>query len=272
MEKLVFVDIDGTLCDFNGGVPDSAIEAIKTARENGHKVFVCTGRAKSEIYPFILDIGFDGLVCSAGAFVECEGNVIFHKSIDENLREILIEYLQKDNTAFLLETNEGVYIQKKDEKVLYDIFLSSGEEINIDSKEYLKILSIADDIMQVKQVNKVLYFQSKKSLKQMQQDFGEHFLILPNSIGVFGSNSGEISDKKINKSTGIQKVLSYYGKNKDTVIAFGDGANDVEMLTFAQIGIAMGNAWDKLKEYADDVTDSVSENGIYNGFKKYNLI
>ncbi len=272
MEKLVFIDIDGTLCDFNGTVPDSAIKAIKAARKNGHKIFVCTGRAKSEIYSFILDIGFDGLVCSAGAYVECEGKVIFHKSIDEDLKEMLVEYLQKDNTAFLLETNEGVYIQKKDEKILYDIFLAGEKEINIDSKEYLKILKIAKDIMKVKNVNKVLYFQSNKELKQMQQDLFEHFLILPNSIGVFGGNSGEISDKKINKSTGIQKVLSYYGKNKDTVIAFGDGANDIEMLAFAQVGIAMGNAWDKLKEYADDVTDSVSEHGIYNGFKKYHLI
>lgn len=272
MEKLVFIDIDGTLCDFNGKVPDSAIKAIKTARKNGHKIYICTGRAKSEIYSPILEIGFDGLICSAGAYVECEENVIFHKSIDEPLKEMLVGYLQKDNTAFLLETNEGVYIQKKDEKVLYDIFVAGSEEINIDTKEYMSILTVANDIKQVKHVNKVLYFQSNKSLKQMQQELSEHFMILPNSIGVFGSNSGEISDKKINKSIGIEKVLSFYGKNKDTVIAFGDGANDIEMLTFAHIGIAMGNAWDYLKEIADDVTDSVSEHGIYNGFKKYKLI
>lgn len=272
MENNIFIDIDGTLCDFNGVVPDSAITAIKAARENGHKVLLCTGRAKSEIYPFILEIGFDGLVCSAGAYVECDNKVIFHKSIEEDKIKMLIDSLQKDKIPFILETNQGVFIKKEDAKVLQDIFMAGRKAMNIDANEFVKILNEVDDISKINKVNKVLFFQAKKSIEQMQEELKEHFLILPNSIGVFGRYSGEISDKNINKSTGIQKVLEYYGKTKETVIAFGDGANDMEMLEFAHIGIAMGNAWEYLKKRADDITDSVSENGIYNSFKKYKLI
>ena len=59
--KTVFLDIDGTLVADKGIVPESAIQAIKIAQKNGHKIFLCTGRAMPEIYPFILDIGFDGI-------------------------------------------------------------------------------------------------------------------------------------------------------------------------------------------------------------------
>lgn len=272
MKHNIFIDIDGTLCDFSGVIPDTAKKGIKAVRENGHKVFICTGRAKSEVYKEVIDIGFDGMVCSAGAYIECENQMIFHQSIEEKRMNDLITYLQESNAVFILETNESVFIQKKFGPLLVEFFKKTGMADNKASKEYLNILAMVDDISTVNQVNKVIFFHSEKSIEQMQTDLSENFLILPNSIGPFAGNSGEISNKNINKATGIEKVLSYYGKNKESVIAFGDGANDVEMLEFAQIGIAMGNAWDKLKEFADDVTDSVLENGIYNSLIKYKLI
>lgn len=272
MERLIFLDIDGTLSDINGMVPKSAIEAIQTAKGNGHKIFLCTGRSKGEIYDRILEIGFDGLVCAAGAYVECDNKVLFHKCMEESIVKQLINYLKENRTAFILETNSGVVIEKENLEVLKKLFKDSGVGKNSEIEAYLGVIRTVENAIEVCSVNKVLFFNSCKSLECMQDKFKEYFIVLPNSIGVFGEASGEISDKNINKSIGMQIVLDYYGKTKNDVIAIGDGPNDAEMLKFAQLGIAMGNASKELKQLADEVTDKVNENGIYNSFLKHELI
>ncbi len=56
MGKIIFLDVDGTLVDYEGNLPESAVEAIRKARENGHKVYICTGRSKAEVYENIWEI------------------------------------------------------------------------------------------------------------------------------------------------------------------------------------------------------------------------
>ena len=62
MGKINYIDIDGTLVDYENNLPDSAVEAIQQARKNGHRVYVCTGRSKAEVYQNIWDIGLDGMI------------------------------------------------------------------------------------------------------------------------------------------------------------------------------------------------------------------
>ena len=60
MDKVIFIDIDGTLLDYENKLPASADRAIKEARKNGHRVYICTGRSEVEVYDYIWDIGLDG--------------------------------------------------------------------------------------------------------------------------------------------------------------------------------------------------------------------
>ena len=67
-KKYVFLDVDGTLVDFKSRVADSAVSALKQARNNGHKMIIATGRQKSQIYPWLLEkVQFDGIMASSGA-------------------------------------------------------------------------------------------------------------------------------------------------------------------------------------------------------------
>lgn len=59
--KVIFVDVDGTLVDYNNDLPESAVKAIRAARANGHRVYMCTGRSKAEVYPELWEIGLDGM-------------------------------------------------------------------------------------------------------------------------------------------------------------------------------------------------------------------
>lgn len=69
MSKVIFLDVDGTLWNYEGVIPESAKQAIKQARKNGHKVYICTGRSRAEVYQEIWDIGLDGMIGGNGSYV-----------------------------------------------------------------------------------------------------------------------------------------------------------------------------------------------------------
>lgn len=88
--KIVFIDIDGTLVDDDGSIPLSAQKACKQARENGHLLYLCTGRSKAEIYDSIWDVGFDGLIGAGGGYVEFGKDVLYHKRVTaEDVRHMV---------------------------------------------------------------------------------------------------------------------------------------------------------------------------------------
>lgn len=65
-KKIIFLDVDGTLVDYENRLPDSAVDAIRKARKNGHRVYICTGRSKAEVYQNLWDIGLDGMIGGNG--------------------------------------------------------------------------------------------------------------------------------------------------------------------------------------------------------------
>ena len=67
MGKIIFIDVDGTLVDYDGNIPGSAVKAIRAARANGHRVYISTGRSKAEVYQDIWDIGLDGMIGGNGS-------------------------------------------------------------------------------------------------------------------------------------------------------------------------------------------------------------
>lgn len=77
MKKIIFLDIDGTLVNDNGVIPKSAIEAVRQARANDHYVFLCTGRSKAELFDYIMQIGFDGVIAASGGYIEVDNRIIF---------------------------------------------------------------------------------------------------------------------------------------------------------------------------------------------------
>ena len=93
MRKYIFIDIDGTLIDRHGKVPESAAAAIKKARAEGHRVFIATGRSRCEIFDAYLAPGFDGIIGAAGGYVEVEGRVIESTSMTKEESDMIISIL-----------------------------------------------------------------------------------------------------------------------------------------------------------------------------------
>ena len=90
--KLLFLDIDGTLTEPGYNIPPaSALEAIKKAQANGHKVYLCSGRNRAMLKP-LLAYNFDGYVASAGGYVVSDGEVVFDRPMKPEVFRLAYEY------------------------------------------------------------------------------------------------------------------------------------------------------------------------------------
>lgn len=261
-EKLVFLDIDGTLLDHGGIVYPSTREAIERARRNGHRLFLCTGRQRCFVDPQILGMGLTEGVFSAGANVICEENMIFHRSFEEEYYKKAVEVLLAGNSIFCLETVEGalVYGEMQTE---YSELISMLLKMNF---IFLKELPPS-----MSQVDKIVVFHSEYSPEQLAAKLGEEFQVVSMSYSFLGEGA-EIMQASLNKASGIQKVLEYYHRQQSDTIGIGDGANDLEMFDFCGISVAMGNAVSQIKERADFITADIKKDGLYLAFEKLGLI
>ena len=271
--KYVFLDIDGTLVGKNAVIPESAREAIIQARANGHKIFICSGRSRCEMHEDILSVPLDGIVGSAGAYVEVDGKMIYHRPMTKEMNQKLLAYFEEKGFAIFLETNDDLLVN--------DIGLSAIDKhvayCDAHNEPYDKaFFDLAQPLSKIEKpeelpVNKLLYVAGECDPEDIKRDLESDFTVVDSAIALPGI-SGELSEPGMHKGNGIDIIVKYFGADKKDTIGIGDGENDMEMLKAANVGIAMGNANPILKEVADYVTTDVENDGIKNAFIHYGLI
>ncbi|MCR6107242.1 Cof-type HAD-IIB family hydrolase [Salipaludibacillus agaradhaerens] len=278
MNKVIFIDVDGTLVNEHGVIPESAKVAIKKARENGHLVFICTGRSKAELFPDILNIGFSGIIGAAGGYIEIGEEVLLHERVQQEDVKHAVHFFNTHGIDFYLESNGGLFASnncKKKIRFIIEKLLHEHPEAREDVEKGIQpfhdSLIENGDLMR-DDINKISFLGSSVPIERIQQEFEDVFTVIPSTVPAFGSNSGELSLAGIHKATAIEKLIKHLKIKKKDTFAYGDGLNDLEMIEFVQYGIAMGNAKEALKVVADDVTDTPDNDGIYNSFQKYGLI
>ncbi len=270
-KKVVFLDIDGTLTGLDGKLPESTKEAIQKAKENGHRMVICSGRSRFQIYPSLLELGFHGIVGAAGAFVDSDGKEIFHQYMEEEHRKWITSYLEDNKFVYSMQAEKGIVINERCKQEMIKIYSKySADETRL--KRLIGNMDVREDVWNQPREEKVIYYSAPFPLKKVQEDIAPHFDVVASSIDKTDEYSGEIGIANINKSTGMQIYLNHVGISKEDTIAIGDGPNDMEMVQFAKIGVAMGNSEQELKDVADMVTKSIDEDGIYYAFQQLQLI
>ena len=110
MKKFVFIDIDGTLYDHgNHRIPESAIKALRKAKENGHELFICTGRPKPVVESSYLDLPISGVIFAGGTHIEVNGKVIYQGQFPSDQMDEIVKYMQSHDIEFTLEGVERNY-------------------------------------------------------------------------------------------------------------------------------------------------------------------
>lgn len=277
MGKIIFLDVDGTLVDYENRLPQSAVTAIRMARDKGHRVYICTGRSKAEVYPELWDIGLDGMIGGNGSYVEDRDHVVMHQLITLDQCRRIVDWLHSRKLEFYLESNNGLFASEefavKAEPAIKEYRRRKGKY----DADTATVATVFPDMIYGGELyrddlNKVSY------LLGSYQDFldtREQFPDLEN--GTWGGAGeialfGDLGVKGITKGNAVSCLLEYLGAKKSDTIAFGDAKIDIPMLEYCQVGVAMGNGGPEIKAMADYITDSVEEDGLYKAFVKLGLI
>jgi len=276
MLKVLFIDIDGTLVNYETVIPQSAIDAIRKARSNGHKVYVCTGRSRAEVYENIWNIGLDGMIGGNGAYVEDAGRVIIHQHITEEQCRHIVDWLQDRKHEFYLESSNGLFgsenFEKASEPVLKLYMGRKGKDASNVTVRSIFPNMIFDGELYRDDVDKISFILNSY---QDYIDASEEFKDL--NVGTWGGAGelalfGDFYSKGITKAHAISVLLEHLGMKQEDTIAFGDAKIDIPMLEYCKIGVAMGNGGDEIKAMADYVTAGVDEDGLYKAFVNLGLI
>lgn len=280
-KKIIFLDVDGTLVTFDQGserILPSTMEAIRKTREKGNLVYLCTGRSKAEIFDFIIDIGIDGIIGAGGGFVEVGDTMLYHKKVsDKNVRH-MVDYFESNKFDYYLESNGGLFASAnlipRLEHILYGDFKNDPVAMKKkqDGNHFINALIEGEDMYR-NDINKACFLENKNlPFAEIKKQFQDEFTVIHCTVPPFGDDSGELTVPNIHKANAIETLLQHLGIDKKNTYAFGDGLNDIEMLQYCEVGIAMGNAKQELKDIADEITDNDNQDGIYNSMQRHNLL
>ncbi len=257
--KIVFTDIDGTLYSHKSKhIPESAIEAIHQLQARGIKVFLCSGRNYYLIRKTgILDlIKPDGIVMMNGAAVMVGGKTIYKYPIPQDVVSAMIKFSYRLKFGLtLIEESEG-HINYIDDRVI-DAHAKYGTRfpqprkfaIPYDRVVY-QMIAFCDSF------DESLFLPHLRDCKAARWD----------------EYAVDIMPKDSDKAKGIMATLEHFGYKTENAMSIGDHNNDIDMLLFTGIGVAMGNAIPETKSIADYVTDDIDNDGWSKAFKHYGLI
>lgn len=276
--KVVFLDLDGTLVHPHNGISQKNRFAVKKAMENGHLVYICTGRNLCGIDDELIQLGFNGIISSAGGYIQIEDKVIEKSYIPKSKIDEIIEIFSNNNIFYTLESTDCTYA---DEAMIKMFTL--GKEVDQMNSEMQRMCKEVVESFSIKPmedyyraplgIHKVSFIAKEaQQLEEPKQLLQDDFQFVIHDIFSKETLNGEIIVNHTNKATAIDKVLNIIKRDIKDTIAFGDSMNDYEMIQAVHHGIAMDNAPDSLKEAADAICKDVKEDAIYYAFQDLQLI
>lgn len=273
-KKAIFFDIDGTIVNDNNEISLSTREAIKKLRNNGHLSFVCTGRAYSAIGDDILNLGFDGIIAGAGTTVHYKEKEIYNNEIDQKTLEYTINVLEEFEIDYMLEGTKNLFTKREtliNPKPYYEVFVNRFRDSAIAIEKISDIH--ANKFTCCFLPEKVSVMEKFITQNKETYDAIVHEVCETDDIyNPFRNYVVEFVPKGYNKAVGIKKAIDKLEISREDTYAFGDSNNDIEMLSFVNYSVVMGNGTPKAKEVSKYITDNVDEDGIYNGLLKLKLI
>ena len=279
MNKYLFFDIDGTLVGSSRQVTELNKQAIRKARENGHKAFLCTGRAPTSIDPSIIDVGFDGIICSAGGYIIIDGHYIFENLINQYVLSEVMTLFTNHQILYSLETKDCIY-QTPGVTDFFDRRHMQKMEENLELKRFYEIRRRNEhrqpirhfDILKTPVVKVCFIAKNKKDFEDCIPFLEDYFHIVTFSKEEDDFVNGEIIIKGCTKADGIKQVIRYFNASMKNTIGFGDSMNDYQMIECVDIACVSKEAPKALLDLATITFDAPDQDGIYYCMKELKLI
>ena len=264
MIRAAFFDIDGTLIPMTTRkMPESTLSTLHALKEKGVRLYIASGRPP--VHLTLLDkaltsFPWDGYIMMNGQYCfDAAGNVFRKEALKQETLEVLVPWLKEyaDFPCTIFELDRS-----------YDI------AFNESMHNYLSSINRLDQMPPVLDPVRALshetYMMSPYIPAERDAEFLSH---APGMMSArWSPHFADMIREHGGKPEGIKAALAMHGLDREEAIAFGDGGNDIAMLAYAGIGVAMGNASDEVKAHADYVTDDCENDGIYSAFKHFGLI
>ena len=256
MIKAIFFDIDGTLVSHTKkDIPEGVLTALDELRAKGILLFIASGRHISEFPALPLhDYQFDGYVtqtgqiCYNGAF-----ETIYEQPFTDEDTESLVRMFNEREIPIVLLNDRSLYINFVNEYVVRTQNAINTPIPPIDSYHGEKLYGAT-------------VFGESATIDRVEER------LTASRATRWNRFAADIVLGEAGKENGIRKMLDHYGISRDEIMAFGDADNDLDMISFAGIGVVMGNGTERMKEIADYVTASVDEGGVVEALRHFGLI
>lgn len=271
MIKVILLDIDGTLTNSKKEISPRTKEALLKAQEQGITLALCSGRTDNGLMRYAKELDMihhNGLfVCfNGGKVMNCQTNeVLFNQTMNIQTIKAILNHLKQFDVQPVITNGKYMYVT--------DVFKNEihvPETFNVlqyESRSNGYLLCEVDDLAEFVdfEVNKILTYGEPEYLKEHYLEMSEPFKDTLNSMFT-APFYFEYTDKGIDKAKAIQESFPF---KPEEMIAFGDAQNDISMLSYAGIGVAMANATDETKAIADFITKSNDEDGIAYVLEKF---
>ncbi|WOO87719.1 Cof-type HAD-IIB family hydrolase [Mollicutes bacterium LVI A0039] len=253
MKKVFFFDVDGTLLPHGNQseVNPKTIAALNSLQAAGHDVVLATGKAESMIQKEIQALSATNHITMNGAQLVVEDKVMHIERIDQAAIEELKEIARENQLMLGCQTRHEYY--------MVDIHYDSPVAMQVLNAVSLDVPEVKADFDYNQTISQMWFLGDHSNL-----DFDGH--IIPGHRLLKWHDMGcDIVIEGVTKASAIAKYLDLvYPDTEVETYAFGDGNNDIEMITSVDVGVAMGNGVDALKQVANAVTDSCEDLGVYN--------
>ena len=257
-KKLLALDIDGTLTNTQKDITPATLEKIIEAQEKGHIVAIASGRPLPGIRKIADTIELDRfggyvLAFNGGRIVDYStGEVVYQAVLDNDVVRDIYDYCLKAGCGMVTYDGDRVITGTDiDGYMTFEASINHMEIMRIDNfREYIDF-----------PLNKCLLTADPDKAEKIEQELAEKF---GDQLNIFRSEPYfvEIMPPNVHKATSLEKLLEVLDMDRKKLVACGDGYNDLTMIEYAGVGVAMANAQDIVKEHADYITLSNDEDGL----------
>ncbi len=261
--RLIATDMDGTLLTPDNLITDITLTRIKEAQEKGVVFTLSTGRPLQGVKRYVDMLGLDcPIITYNGAVIAHSktGEILFSRNMDRPDARRVYSLAKKLDIMFILWSQNKLYASEISEKTaFYEGITSTKAELLTDFEAVL-----------ARGITKFLWYDSPEKLDLLIEELKKEGLdntTFTKSRPYFL----EFFSNKVSKAVAMEKLGRYYGIDSSRMIAVGDQTNDLPMIEFAGLGVAMANAVDSVKAAADYITAANTENGVAQVIEKFIL-
>ncbi len=267
MIKLVAIDLDDTLINNRLEIPQENLDAIKRVRAKGIQVVVATGRMHTRAMPYASQLGLpvdEFLISYNGALLQrMNGEFINTIPLEHNIALGIVELCQKRGWTLNVYHDDRLFVEELDENVKFYAEMTGAEaEVVGDLRQFVvaekikptKLLIVGDDD------------HTDDILEAVETGYGSVTQITRSKLRYI-----EITHLEATKGQTLARLATDLGIKQSEVMAIGDGGNDIGMIEWAKIGVAMANAPKPVQSVADFVTKSNDEAGVAHALERFLL-